>query len=952
MTRRLCLLFFLLSSTLAVAEKYALLVGINDYPNDISPLRYCVADVVAFRDTLVNVSSFKKGNIFLMTDGMEGQMEPTNINIVKRLSILAQQIKSSDTLVFYFSGHCIVNDSDSFLLAANSDTTTQDTLEMSGVSLDRVSKILSSVKAHQLLTVIDACRYSPEASRSGEDSVLTDEFSKGFKIRRNSSDSQPRVSATLYACSIGERAYEWSEKGHGVFSYYLLKGMNGGVADSQGQVTVTDLAEYTQSKVMDWAKTYRNKRQMPWLSLQGGTKLILVENRLATVKAERRRLESELAKTKQQLDQAQKADGALSRIEDIQRKTELQEKVRQAKATKELDRQREETARQEREEVTRQQREKSIKQAANREQIRRERAEIERKKQQLEAERQKLQAQQLESIDISQLLQKAKELQDKINGVGLEVRAEVNHQIGAIPKPQKSQVNPQDEFETKSMYQKRLNQYRQDDEEREQRYQQEVDDIMSTIDNEIKLRSQGYQDALALLNRNIVLDETQVVLNLGRYDPENQIFADASLSTKGSRQLQVFDWFLKVPLSYAKQFKKSVENGTVKIRVEVELEAENQTANIKSVLVEDLVQDLQCAHPLPQLTVKSTPGSARVSVDGRYIGLTPYSGRFRLGQHHIEVSKTYRVDNGYYQPSKKQTITLEHGVDQSLDIKLPQPVPLGVVSDPAGLDVRINDKDFGQTPLTLSLPPGSYRVGLSRIKGLETQPQSKTVMLVVGEEDLVEFKVNYDRTKFKIVNQKLIEPYKGMVLIPSLSSMPAFYMDKYEVTNAQYHEFVQATGHRDPIYWDNSKYNQPNQPVVGVSWNDAVAYAKWLGKRIPTEKEWEWAARGGLLGKKYPWGDQQPNSSRTNYYGANIGKPTAVGSYPANGYGLYDMAGNVLEWCQDWYDRDQHYKVLRGGSWADIPPILRVADRNNRNPLNRGIYHGFRCVSGLPFASQ
>ena len=161
---------------------------------------------------------------------------------------------------------------------------------------------------------------------------------------------------------------------------------------------------------MDWAKTYRNKRQTPWLSLQGGTKLILVENRLAMVKAERRRLESELAKTKQQLDQAQKADGALSRIEDIQRKTELQEKVRQAKATKELDRQREETARQEREEVTRQQREKSIKQAANREQIRRERAEIERKKQQLEAERQKLQAQQLESIDISQLLQKAKEL--------------------------------------------------------------------------------------------------------------------------------------------------------------------------------------------------------------------------------------------------------------------------------------------------------------------------------------------------------------------------------------------------------------------------------------------------------------------------------------------------------------------------------------------------------------
>ena len=323
MTRRLCLLFFLLASTLVVAEKYALLVGINDYPNDISPLRYCVADVVAFRDTLINVASFKKNNIFLMTDGMEGQMEPTNINIVKRLSILAKQVKSSDTLVFYFSGHCIVNDGNSFLLAANSDTTTQDTLEMSGVPLDRVSKILSLVKAQQLLTVIDACRYNPEASRSGEDNVLTDEFSKGFKIRRNSGNSQPSVSATLYACNVGERAYEWSEKGHGVFSYYLLQGMNGHATNGQGQVTVTDLAEYTQSKVMDWAKTYRNKKQTPWLDQSGGAKLILVENRLAAVKAELSRLESELAETKQQLDQVQKEDGNLSQVEAIQRKTEL-----------------------------------------------------------------------------------------------------------------------------------------------------------------------------------------------------------------------------------------------------------------------------------------------------------------------------------------------------------------------------------------------------------------------------------------------------------------------------------------------------------------------------------------------------------------------------------------------------------------------------------------------------
>jgi len=126
---------------------------------------------------------------------------------------------------------------------------------MSAVPLGRVSKILSSVKAQQLLTVVDACRNNPETGRSDADNVLTDDFSKGFKIRRSSSNGgQPSVSATLYACNVGERAYEWTEKGHGVFSYY-----------------------FTQSNVVEWAETYRNKKQTPWLSLQGGAKLVLAE---------------------------------------------------------------------------------------------------------------------------------------------------------------------------------------------------------------------------------------------------------------------------------------------------------------------------------------------------------------------------------------------------------------------------------------------------------------------------------------------------------------------------------------------------------------------------------------------------------------------------------------------------------------------------------------------------
>ena len=188
----------------------------------------------------------------------------------------------------------------------------------------------------------------------------------------------------------------------------------------------------------------------------------------------------------------------------------------------------------------------------------------------------------------------------------------------------------------------------------------------------------------------------------------------------------------------------------------------------------------------------------------------------------------------------------------------------------------------------------------------------------------------------------------------------AFYMDEYEVTNAQYRKFMSATGHREPRYWDDSDYNQPNQPVVGVDWNDAVAYARWAGRRLPTEAEWEYAARGGLSGRKYPWGD--PISTSQANYGSNVGKPVPVGSYSANGYGLYDMAGNVYEWCSDWYDEDYYssspsrnpqgpssgsYRVLRGGSWFNLPYHLRVAYRNNYIPASAYDTYGFRCVSGL-----
>ena len=138
-----------------------------------------------------------------------------------------------------------------------------------------------------------------------------------------------------------------------------------------------------------------------------------------------------------------------------------------------------------------------------------------------------------------------------------------------------------------------------------------------------------------------------------------------------------------------------------------------------------------------------------------------------------------------------------------------------------------------------------------------------------------------------------------------------FWMDATEVTVGQFKKFLKSSGYKgedpdNPIDWEQVSYYSPSDkhPMTQVSWHDATAYAKWSGKRLPTEEEWEFAAPGSLVGKEYPWGDQEPSSSRANY-GKNVGKPTPVGSFKLNGYGLFDMAGNVWGWCQDWYDSDE-----------------------------------------------
>jgi formylglycine-generating enzyme required for sulfatase activity len=195
--------------------------------------------------------------------------------------------------------------------------------------------------------------------------------------------------------------------------------------------------------------------------------------------------------------------------------------------------------------------------------------------------------------------------------------------------------------------------------------------------------------------------------------------------------------------------------------------------------------------------------------------------------------------------------------------------------------------------------------------------------------------------------------------------LDAFSLDRYEVTTKHYARFLAATGRQAPGQWESVNLDiHGDRPVIGVDWTDAEAYCRWAGKRLPTEAEWEKAARG-TDGRLYPWGHQVPTAELANFaVGARFSYSQAlmpVGKYEKSQgpYGHYDLAGNVWEWVQDWYDGSYYerspernpqgpeagqFKVLRGGAWSDLPKYLLAYGRFKLPPGTRNSHIGFRCA--------
>ncbi|MBN1292639.1 MAG: SUMF1/EgtB/PvdO family nonheme iron enzyme [Candidatus Latescibacteria bacterium] len=192
-------------------------------------------------------------------------------------------------------------------------------------------------------------------------------------------------------------------------------------------------------------------------------------------------------------------------------------------------------------------------------------------------------------------------------------------------------------------------------------------------------------------------------------------------------------------------------------------------------------------------------------------------------------------------------------------------------------------------------------------------------------------------------------------------TVSAFQMSQNEISVEQYAVFLRSTGHPEPALWQGQLAN-PGRPVINVSWHDAMAFAKWAGARLPTEAEWEYAARGGLEQMLYPWGNDSPEkyANYGNDWNNGNGWLTSLkksGSYPSNKFGLQDMAGNVWEWCMDWlgpYEAGLHVnpagisqgdrRVVRGGGWNSSIMSVRNSVRGGRNPDYKGTHTGFRIA--------
>lgn len=316
---RLAALFLCALSTLAWASpdphKWAVVVGVNEYQRSgVSDLKFAVSDAKMFAQALVDEVGVPKEQVFLYTTEATdpGEM-PRLTNLVFRLEWLQERVKPDDTVFFYFAGHGVETEGETFLLMDNADNRSKATLTMSTLNASLLFDLLDECHAKDTLVVLDACRNDPAAGRGDQDNPMTDTMSRGLVFKPSAAASKERNLATLFACGVGERSYEWPEKGHGYFTYFLVEGLKSG-----GKVTLGGLSNFVRDKVKV-ASAEAGDHQQPtlryegpgpegWVLAQGGGGANLgaaeetVESKLQKALAENARLKDENARLQAELE--------------------------------------------------------------------------------------------------------------------------------------------------------------------------------------------------------------------------------------------------------------------------------------------------------------------------------------------------------------------------------------------------------------------------------------------------------------------------------------------------------------------------------------------------------------------------------------------------------------------------------------------------------------------------
>ncbi len=267
LTIMVLLLHLLTSWTLAApdSKKWAIVVGVDEYQRSgVSDLKFAVSDANLFAKALSDNVGVPKEQLFLYTTDAKSPADmPRLTNLVYRLEWLKERVKPDDTVFFYFAGHGVESEGETFLLMDNADNRSKSTLTVSTLNASLLFDLLEECKAKDTLVVLDACRNDPAAGRGSEDNPMTEALARGLVFKPVAGEVKSRNLATLFACNVGERSYEWPEKGHGFFTYYLVEGLRQG-----DKVTLGALSSYVREQVAR-ASSAAGDKQQPTLRYEG-----------------------------------------------------------------------------------------------------------------------------------------------------------------------------------------------------------------------------------------------------------------------------------------------------------------------------------------------------------------------------------------------------------------------------------------------------------------------------------------------------------------------------------------------------------------------------------------------------------------------------------------------------------------------------------------------------------